>query len=887
MARRSMKRLHKMLLLLYPRSFREEFGDEWTELAGRKGLGFLLVDTLRTAPGVWVRRNKASGLWGTPTRSSLDTSAGKGRASTLEAALQDIRFGLRTLRKRPLFTLMAIGALGLGIGSATAIFSVVEGVLLRGHPFDRTEELVSVWETSEEWRGNPDLSHMWNWGYLSHPGYQRWKDDQTQLQGVAIHAETARYLTSPGEVERISVGIASPSLFPVLGVQPTLGRGFFPEEDNVGTAPVAILSYAFWKERFGGDEGVLGETVGLNQVLYEVVGVLPREFELTGLGFFGAGGARSVWIPTGSDGYRRSDNSHSYEAIGRLDPESNQAQVAAEARNLIPAADEDPGQSVRVERWTELQREGLWSPLALLLGASLILLLIATGNVATLLLGEAAGRRHEIATRTALGASRGRLVRQLLTESILLGVGGGLLGIGIAFAGTHILLTLAPALPRLNQVSVNGSVLLFAITLGLLTGVLFGLTPSLHLAVDGARQSLGSGWRSGARGRTGLQQALITVELALTVVLLVSGTLLVRSLDELLSVDPGFQAEGLVMARVSMPRYRYGEDTDKGMQIERIREALGAVPGVTSASGTSSLPFYNAPGALSYGIAGRPDSEGSSPHLALTNVLPGFFETMGIRILEGRPLLASDGLDGPPVAVISESFALRHWPDRSPLGAGILFGDTLQIVGVAADVAHETLHADPLVTLYVPFLRQPGSTINFLVRTPVDPEAIMGSLRQAIRSVDSEMPITRTATLTSLIDASARNERFRAVLMAVFAACAALLACAGVFGVSARAVAQRQKELGIRKALGARSGGLVQLGLAGAARAGTIGVVGGLVIAYFSSGFLRNFLFQIQPWDPVTYGAVGALLMGTMVVAALIPAMRAARVDPMEVLREE
>jgi putative ABC transport system permease protein len=869
------KLLCTVLLLLYPRSFREEYGGEWMELAGRRGLWAVAADSFRMIPGLWLGRDR------------VRRSPRRGSGSMADTFYQDVRFSLRTLRKRPLFTLMAVGTMSLGIGSATAIFSVVEGVLLRGLPFENPEELVSVWQTSPEWREHPELADMWNWGYLSHPGYERWRDGQTQLEDVAIHGSTARYLTSPGEVERISVGVASPSLLPVLGVEPLLGRGFLPEEGNVGTAPVAILSYGFWQERFGGDVGVLGRTIGLNEGPFEVVGVLPRDFELRGLGFFGSGGAKPVWIPTGADGYRRSDNSHSYEAIGRLGPGAGLPLVAAEARPLIRAADEEPGHSVRVESWLELQQAGLWSPLLLLLGASLILLLIATGNVAVLLMGESAGRHHEMATRTALGASRSRLIRQLLTESMLLGLGGSLFGIAVAFAGTRLLLSFAPALPRLDQVSVNGAVLLFAIALGLLTGLFFGLAPSLQLAVGRARQTLGSGWRTGSRDRSGFQQALIGAELALTVVLLVSGALLVRSLDQLLAVDPGFQADQLAMARVSLPRYRYGDGRDRGMQVERIREALASVPGVTLASGTTSLPFYSSANALSYGIEGRPEPEGASPHASLKEVLPDYFETMGIRIVEGRPILESDGMDGVPVAVISENFARRHWPDQSPIGARILFGDTLLVVGVAADVVHESLAADPMVTLYRPFLREPGTTINFLVRTTGNPEALLGSLRQAIRLVDSEIPITSTLTVSSLITASAKNDRFRATLMAAFAICAALLAGAGVFGITARTVAQRRKELGIRKALGARPGSLVQTSLIGAAKAGGLGVAVGLVITFFSSGLLRDFLFQIHPWDPMTYGVVGASLMATTVVAAWIPARRASRVDPMEVLREE
>ncbi len=871
-----MKRLLCALFLrLYPKSFRDEYGREWRELAARRGFLSLVGDTLREVPVQW--RHRASG----------GQATGRKGGGSLGTTLQDARFGLRTLRKRPLFTLMAVGTLSLGIGSATAMFSVVEGVLLRGLPFENPEELVSVWQTYPEWRGNPDLAPMWDWGYLAYPGFERWRDGQTQLQGVAVHASTARNLTSPGDVERITVGVASASLFSVLGVQPVLGRGFLPEEDQAGTAPVAVLSHAFWQERFGGDEGVLRSTIGLNQTHFEVVGILPRHFELRGLGFFGSGGAKPVWIPTGADGYRRAENSHSYEAVGRLKPGVTLPQVAGEARSLIPAPDEDPGHSVRAESWIELQRAGLWSPLLLLLGASGILLLIAAGNVATLLLGEAAGRRHEMATRTALGAGRRRLVRQLLTESILLGMGGSLLGIGVAIAGTHFLLAMAPALPRLDQVSVNGSVLFFAVGLGVLSSLVFGLAPALHLAGSGARQTLATGWRSGPRGGNSLQKGLIAAELALTMVLLVSGVLVVRSLDRLLAVETGFQAEQLVMARVNLPGYRFGGMTERALRVEEIQETLSALPGVTAASGTSSLPFYNNPNALSYGIEGRPAPEGTAPHASVMDVLPGFFETMGIRIMEGRPIQDSDRSDGQPVAVISETFARRHWPDESPLGARILFGDTLLVVGVAADVIHESLESKPSAILYLPFFRSAGPSINFLVRTTGAPEALYGMIREAIHSVDREIPITRTGTVTSLVLASARDARFRALLLAVFAACASLLACAGVFGVTSRAVAQRQKELGVRKALGAGAGGLVRLSLLGAAGPGVVGVASGLVITLFTSGFLRGFLFEVQPWDPATYGLVAGVLMAIVFLAALFPARKAGRVEPMEVLREE
>jgi len=704
---------------------------------------------------------------------------------------------------------------------------------------------------------------------------------------VAIHAATARNLTGLGDPERINVGIASSTFFPVLGIQPALGRAFSPDEDEPSAPPVALLSHAFFFCFFGADPEALGQIIHLNDRPFTVVGVLPRGFEFRVMGFMGSPGEKPVWIPVGADGYRRRENSHGYEAIGRLAPGVTLEQATPEAQVLIPAADEEEGHSVRLVSRQELETEGVQAPLFLLLGASVFLLLIACGNVATLLMGEFTGRRHEMATRSALGAGGRRLVRQLLTESVILGLAGGILGILLAFAGTRSLLGLAPALPRMSQVQVDPLVLSFGVGLGLVTGLLFGLAPAWSLARGRFGEILGSGWRSGSRGGSGFQKVVISLELALTLILLVSGALLARSLGALLEVDIGITQDQLVMVRTYLPSYRYADSSDRAIQVERMQQALSGVPGVLAASGTTSLPFYDGPNALSYGIEGQPEVEALSPHASLTEVLPDFFEVSGIRILEGRGIIDADGLDGPPVAVISETMARRHWPDRSPLGARILFGDTLEVVGVATDVLHESLDARPLATLYVPFLRDAGTSLNFLVRADAEPEVLFPNLRQAIWSIDPDAPISRVATLPSLIKNSARDERFRAVLMVVFAVCAALLAGAGVFGVTSRSVGQRTKEMGIRKALGARPEGLVKLALAGTVKAGVIGVVLGLLGAFWTSRLLAQFLFGIEPWDPLTYGAVAAILLALALAASYFPARRAGLVAPMDVLREE
>jgi len=804
----------------------------------------------------------------------------------MESLLQDVRFGLRSLRKRSLFAVLAVGTLGLGIGATTAIFSVVDGVLLRPLPYEEPGELVSVWQAWPEWRNEPMLADGWDRIYLSYPGFERWKEKQTHFTDVAIHGSTFRNFSGQGDPTRLRVGIASSGLFRVLGVQPALGRAFLPAEDQEGAPRVAILSHSFWRERFGASPDVLGRTINLNQDPFTIVGVMPEGFQLGELAGGGGAEQKPIWIAVGNDGNTRSEGSHSYEAMGRLAHDATLEQATPEAASLIAAPDEETGHTVLLTPLEELTLDGLRAPLYLLLAASLVLLLIACGNVATLLMGEFAGRRHEMATRAALGAGRGRLIRQLLTESVLLGGMGGILGVGLAFWGTKALLGLAPSLPRLQEVEVNATVLLFAAGLGVLTGLLFGMVPAWETMRNGIGAKMTNRGSMGGRSGSVLQRTVIALELALTLVLLVSGALLARSLAELMSVDTGFRSEGLAMVRTYLPAYRYGSARERAVQAERMRAALAGVPGVLAASGTNALPFYNGANALSYGIEGQESPEELSPHASFRTVLPGFFETMGIEIIEGRSLLDTDALGETPAVVISETMARRHWPHASPIGAKILFGDTLEVVGVAADVVHEALDAEPLATMYVP-AREVGTSMNFVVRTSAEADALFPALRQAVWSIDSQAPISRVATLSSLIADSTRSQRFRSFIISLFALFATVLAGAGVFGVTARSVAQRAREMGIRKAVGAGSGSLMRLALLGTLRAGLIGVGVGLLGAALTSRLLTRFLFQVDPWDPVVFCGAGGGLLLLSLAASLFPAIRAASVHPVEVLRED
>jgi len=896
----AVRSLLRWVLLLYPRDFREEYGAQWTDVAlGRLDrirasgtrwpraafLVFLLRDVAKSLPPAY-RESRVSVRALSSTSEPLHSS-GASPTQRLESVLQDLHFGVRTLRRRPLFAVVAIGTLGLGIGATTAIFSVVEGVLLKPLPYEHPGDLVTVFETFPDWLDNPQLADLWDRIYVAWPDYERWRDNQTMFEDVAIYGSTAMILTGADVPERASVGLASASLFPMLGVRPVAGRAFLPGEDGHGAPKLAILDHALWQERFGGDPGVIGTAIQLNDEPFTVVGVLPQGFRLRALGIFGGTTTPSVWIPLGAGNARLREGDHSYNGIARLKRGVTLAQAAAETEVLL-RGDQDPSKmGARLTPRVQEENAGLQAPLYLLLGSSLVLLLIACGNVATLLLGELTGRRHEMATRLAVGAGRGRVARQLLTESVLLGVAGSGVGILLAVAGTGALLSLAPPLPRLDEVGVTTPVLVFAVLAGMLTGLAFGLAPAMGLF----RGRIHNVLRSGARGLDTagslFQRSVIALQIALTVVLLVSGGLLVRSLNGLFHVDPGFRAQGLAEVRVQLPSYRYESFEERLAVFEEMRRSLEAVPGVEAVTATSSLPFSGFPNLLTFGILGKPEPEGGARQASDRGVLPNYLETMGIPLRAGRGITDADGLDAPKVAVISESMARRFWPGESPLGARLDFGDTLTVVGIVGDVRHEALDAELLPTVYIPLPQADGSGLSFVVRTRGDSEALLDQLRQPIWSVDADAPISRVATVASLMAVSARDERFRTLLMMVFGVCAAFLAGAGVYGVTARGVTRRAREMGIRMALGARGGNLVRMILLRDLAGGVVGIALGLLGAYATSRLLAGYLFGVEGWDPPTYGAVatGALLLS--LAASLIPARRASSITPMEVLREE
>ncbi len=811
----------------------------------------------------------------------------------MESVLQDIQFALRSLLKRPLFTVIAVVTLGLGIGGTTAMFSVVDGVLIKDLPYEDPATLVSIWKAWPSWRGQEGLDYVWDHIQFPWEDYLNVRDGTPSLSAVAAYQNGDYVLFGHGAPTSLSVGLASANLFDVLGVRPVIGRAFLDEEvpPEGEPASVVLLSHELWVVRFGGNRDVLGETIRLDEESYAIVGVLPDRFRLgsdliTTHQNGGAvdGGLRDLWLPLGSGGVTCGN---CFELLGRLAPGRSVDQARAEVQPLMTGRNAPQEQIVRVVTRKEVVTKGFGTPLLVLLGAAGVLLLIACTNVAGLLLGEAAGRRREVSVRSALGAGRGRIVRQLLTESVLLGLIGAGAGVAVAWGGTEALLSVAPPLPRLEEVGLSGRVLLFATTAGVLTGVLFGLAPVLSLAGRSTGASLRV--REGASGARSLQAAIVSLQVGLTVVLLVAGGLFGQSLIRVMSVDPGFDAERLATMRVSIPpgqpaEHEGGEDAQRF--YGELFETLRAVPGVEGVSATSVLPFPGGTNSHSF-MYERGGEEHHSTQWARW-VHPSYFETLGIPLLRGRLLSEADVADAPGAMLVSESLAEQNWPGESPLGARIrYFERDWSVVGVVGDVRQKALGSPVEPTFYVSTGQMSRRSLDLVVRTAGDAGAALPVLHEAIWSFDSDIPISASAAMTDLMRTSEADDRFRALLMWTFAVLATLLASVGVFGVTARAVAARSREIGIRTALGARADGLIRLVLRDGLVSALVGTALGLVGAYWTASVIGHLLYGIGGRDPLTFVGVAALTIAVCLLAAYVPARRVTAISPMDVLADE
>lgn len=887
--------LVRLLLKLYPGDFRLEFEDQWTEFIGHQRreeryrgrfLGSVRFwrDVGRdvVVSALQIRRDPGPAPKGNRGRTGGPRAVG--------SLVQDVRYALRTLRRRPLFTGVGVVTLGLGIGASTAMFSVVDGVLLADTPYRDPDRVMSIWQTLEGREGYTPAGEI----RLQYSQYRDLQEQSTAFESVAVYAADWGETTLGGgpRPELVTVGAATATLLPTLGVSPILGRWFAPDEEGDGAGDrsmVAVLDYDTWVGRYTGDPEVLGREVILNSLTYTIVGVLPPGFRIQWLtaSFTGADdpGPRDYWVPIGSPEWGESPGSTMWEAVGRLRPGVTPESAREETGRILQA--NWPSQECRailIPR-AEAEVRGIGSPLLLLFGATGLLLLIACGNVAALSLGEMVGRAHEVATRAAIGAGRGRLLRQLLTESVVLGVLGSALGALVAAASTRALVALAPPIPRMDLVRVDLGILLFAGVLGTLSGLIFGTAPAFITARGAVGSTLRSGDRASSRRQVGLGRWVLAGEVGLTVMLLVASGLFLKSLSLLFDVQLGFDPRNLASVEVQTPGNRTFDRVTAATFTREVLQEMESVSGVTAVSATNALPF---PGNTA-GWASRLHREDSTYLMPQGfSVDGGYLEFMGIPVLEGREFLPSDDAEAPPVMVVSESLARALWGDRSPVGQEMFYPmGAVTVVGVAGDVRQRALQSEPPLTFYVPLAQLPRSNLSFVVRTQGPPAHVLPAMREALWSVNPELAITGGGVLETIIGDSAREERYRAFLMSVFAAIATILAVVGIMGVTARYVSHRTRELGIRKALGAEDTTLLGGVVRSAALTGAIGAGLGLAGAFWLSPFMAAFLFGVEPFDLVTCGGVAALFVVASAAAAYVPARRLLRVDPVTVLKAE
>jgi len=807
-------------------------------------------------------------------RSRADATAGRAGGLLLASLGQDVRLAARTLRGDPGFSGTAVLILALAIGGATVVFGVVDAVLLRPLPYPDPERLVVVWDTV------PRLGLQAN--LVSPADYDDWKRESRVFAGLGAYTEGFANVTSEGggPAERVACLIASPSFFPTLRVRPVLGRGFSPDE---GTPGEAIISHRLWRRWFGGDPR-LGD-LGLNGVRRAVVGVLPRDFTFFGKEF-------DVFTVAPDHGRGDSWRGRRYlTVVGRLapgvSPAAAQAEMGALAARLAERhPDHNAGHGARISPLVEETFGRFRRPLLVLLGAIGLLLAIACANVALLLLARAEGRRRELAVRAALGASRWRLIRQLMTESLLLALVGGGLGVGLAAVGGAWIAALAPAgVPRLEALPLDGRVLGFALAVSVSTGLLFGWLPAVRSVREEATCALRQG--SAGRGRARARGALVTGEVALSLVLLVGAGLMVRTFANLLDVDPGFAPEGGLAMDVTLPG-TYREPPRAAAFFEELAARALALPGVTAAGVTTHLPLGGETGSRPFVVEGDVPLAPDKPMAELRKVSGGYLAAMGIAVRRGRALTRSDGPDAAAV-VVNEAFVRRFLGGRDPLGRRLVIEDgplrPREVVGVVADVRHSALTRGPRPEMYLSHLERPWPHMTLVVRGRGEAAALAAPLRRELAALDPGVAGANVKTLEEYVSSSLASERFSLVVLGGFAGSALLLVLMGVHGVTSYAASRRTVELGIRTAIGARRRDLLGLVAGEAIRFVLLGVVAGLAGALVLGRAMTSLLYGVAPADAATLALSALLLGGLALVSCLVPAWRAARADPLHALR--
>jgi putative ABC transport system permease protein len=798
--------------------------------------------------------------------------------------LQDLRFALRTFLKSPGFTVAAILALALGIGANAALFSVIDAVLLKPLPYAQPERLIAIFETFL-----PS-----GYGSVSTPNFLDWRKQNQTLDHLEAFSVGSLNLQSNGEPERIPTVLATAGLFDMLGVRPIQGRTFLPDEDQPGKPHVVVMSERLWRRRFGADPKLLGSSITLDGQAATVIGIMPASFQ------FPAGNlTRNLWMPLEFSADRLKERGNHWMAVvGRLKAGTTMAsadadlkRVAANIEQQFP--DEQKGRSVWTRTMQDVLVGNLRPVLLILMGSVGFVLLIACANVANLLLARAASRTREVAVRAALGASRGRLIRQFLTESILLALAGGVLGAFLADAGVQALTKFAPGqIPQATSIHLDGTVFLFLTAVCLLAGIIFGVVPAFQSTGRDLQTGLREGGRSGSAGirSAGLRNALVIGEFALALVLLIGAGLLMRTFRTLSATNPGLVAEGVLTMSVSVPDEKYPKDSMWQRLYSPALERIKALPGVRAAGIISLLPLQAWGWNGSFSIEGRPREDPAKQPLAeFRQISPGYFRAMGIRILKGRAIGSGDTMVSPHVILINDALAKRYFPGQDPVGQKINWNEWRTIVGVVANTRQATLDREPMPELYFPAaqLSESISGMTFAISTSVEPSSVTHAVTAAIQSVDPTQPVFGVKTMTEVVSDSLSNQRLYAWLLGVFSALALILASAGIYGVMSYLVTQRTQEFGLRMALGASANNVLRMVLRQALLLIGAGLAIGLAGAVAVTRVLTNFLFGVKPIDPLTFAAVSIVLTAVALLATYLPALRATRVDPTVALRYE
>ena len=806
----------------------------------------------------------------------------------MDTFLNDIRYAIRNLLKRPGFTLIAALTLALGIGANSAIFSAVYALLLKPLPFPELNRVVTVWDSYP--------AHGVRRNEVAMANYLDWQAQNRSFEQLALYRWWSANLTGIDHPERFQGFLVTANFFDALGVKPIMGRNFTPEENQKGKDDIVILTYDLWQRRLGADLNIIGKTITLDGVPCVVVGVMPEKFNYPA--------NAEVYGPIAITPKLAANRQfNSFYVVGRLHPgvsvPSAQADIdsiTARLEQQYPATNTGSHATVFpiVADTVRKYDTGLWIAMA----AVGFVLLIACANVANLMLARASGRQKEIALRAALGASRWRIVRQLLTESVIVALAGGALGILVAVWGLDALRAANPGdaakfAPGWNQLGINFPVLAFTIGLSALSGVVFGLAPALQVSKPDLNQSLKEGSRQTAGRSHRLRSSLVVFEVALSLVLLVCAGLFFRSFIQLFKTDPGFNPDNVLTMSLNLSSEKYKDDPQQMAFFASLVQRVKAEPGVQSAAAVNFLPLGGSNSSDSYLVEGEPEPRPGDENIGRYRVCtPDYFTTMEIPIVKGRAFTEQDKAGSPRVVIVNETLARKHWPDQNPIGKRIRFQAPLdrapwmEVVGVSKDVKHE-LTLDVTPEYYLPHAQDAWGSMVIVARTTVDPASLAGSFRQDVWAIDKDLPVYDVHTMKEVRSISVGLQKFNSILIGIFAAVALLLASVGIYGVMSFAVTQRTQEIGIRMALGARTPDVLKLIVANGMRLAVVGLTIGLVASWGLTRFISTLLFGVEPTDPLTFSLVSFALLSAAFLACYLPARRATKVDPLEALRYE